>query len=263
MIENMRSTQVMNDLAELSSKGKLSHAYILQCNDKGHLKSFAFELSKKITRFSEDIHYICAEGLSLKDGSIESLLQRLDMKPLVGKINIAIIDDADIMTVRAQNRLLKTLEEPKGRSLILLLCSNSENLLATIRSRCVFIRLDCGAGDSETSADDIDKYAKMIGAAILNGQGYYTIMDELKEIVKERDVAYRFLDELEGWCRDAIVWELGVPLNEDRCFEGILKGYNIEEKAYEIITLIEEARRDLDRRLNTGYAVKNMIFKVI
>ena len=45
------------------------------------------------------------------------------------------------MTVQAQNALLKTLEEPPEYAIIFLLTENADNLLATIRSRCVMLKL--------------------------------------------------------------------------------------------------------------------------
>ncbi len=49
---------------------------------------------------------------------------------------IAIIDPAQLMTVAAANSLLKTLEEPPPRSLLILVASSLQGLPATLRSRC-------------------------------------------------------------------------------------------------------------------------------
>ena len=68
-----------------------------------------------------------------------------------GGRNIAILEDADTMTVRAQNRFLKTLEEPQPGTVIMLLSENSRMLLPTIRSRCVRVRV---GGLRGSSADD-------------------------------------------------------------------------------------------------------------
>ena len=52
-----------------------------------------------------------------------------------------IVDEAERMTVQAQNALLKTLEEPPQYAVIMLLTENAEALLPTIRSRCVMMKL--------------------------------------------------------------------------------------------------------------------------
>ena len=57
------------------------------------------------------------------------------------KYKIYIIADADMMTVQAQNALLKTIEEPPAYAVIMLLTENAEVLLPTIRSRCVMMKL--------------------------------------------------------------------------------------------------------------------------
>ncbi len=55
-------------------------------------------------------------------------------------IKVYIIEDADLMTVQAQNALLLTLEEPPSFALFLLLCEQAERLLETVRSRAPTIR---------------------------------------------------------------------------------------------------------------------------
>ena len=54
---------------------------------------------------------------------------------------IVIIDSADDMNRSAENSLLKILEEPPAKTLILLICNNLGKLLPTIRSRCVKLNL--------------------------------------------------------------------------------------------------------------------------
>lgn len=60
----------------------------------------------------------------------------LQMTPAEGGWRVVIIDAADDMNLNAQNALLKVLEEPPARSLILLVCHVPGRLLPTIRSRC-------------------------------------------------------------------------------------------------------------------------------
>ena len=62
------------------------------------------------------------------------------IKPYQGPYKVYIIPEADIMTVQAQNALLKTIEEPPAYGIIILLTTNADTFLQTILSRCV--RLD-------------------------------------------------------------------------------------------------------------------------
>ncbi len=57
------------------------------------------------------------------------------LRPLSGKVKIAIIDGAPLLTTAAQNALLKTLEDPPKRSVLILVANNPDALLPTVRSR--------------------------------------------------------------------------------------------------------------------------------
>ena len=63
------------------------------------------------------------------------------IRPYSSKYKIYIIADADLMSVQAQNALLKTIEEPPQYAVIMLLTENADTLLPTIRSRCVMMKL--------------------------------------------------------------------------------------------------------------------------
>lgn len=65
----------------------------------------------------------------------------IEIKPYSSRYKIYIIADADMMSVQAQNAILKTIEEPPQYAVIMLLTENAETLLPTIRSRCVMLKL--------------------------------------------------------------------------------------------------------------------------
>lgn len=67
---------------------------------------------------------------------VRDLIDRLTEKPYEGGWRTVIIHDAEKMNEAAQNALLKTLEEPDGRTAFFLLTAHPEGLLATIHSRC-------------------------------------------------------------------------------------------------------------------------------
>jgi len=67
---------------------------------------------------------------------IRELKRFMQLRPVAGTAKIAIIDDAHMLTVAAQNALLKTLEEPPHGSLVILVASTADALLPTVRSRC-------------------------------------------------------------------------------------------------------------------------------
>ena len=69
-------------------------------------------------------------------GAIRELERTVNLNPFEGARTVIIIDGAGAMTPEAANALLKTLEEPPPGVLFLLLATDEEALLTTIRSRC-------------------------------------------------------------------------------------------------------------------------------
>lgn len=76
----------------------------------------------------------------IKIEQIRDIEQQLIYRPLIGERKICIIDDADRLTIGAANALLKTLEEPPGYGLFILISSRPQALPITIRSRCQALR---------------------------------------------------------------------------------------------------------------------------
>jgi len=70
----------------------------------------------------------------------EGLCWRILLAPAVGARKVAIVRDADHLSVEAANCLLKTLEEPPAGAVILLVGTALERQLPTIRSRCQIVR---------------------------------------------------------------------------------------------------------------------------
>src|SRR5712672_1429351 len=71
---------------------------------------------------------------------VRELIVRLGTRPARGTIRIAIIDDAETLNIPAQNALLKTLEEPPGHAIIIMVTSSERALLDTVRSRTRTVR---------------------------------------------------------------------------------------------------------------------------
>ena len=66
----------------------------------------------------------------------EEVEEKLYFRPFEGRFKVAILDEAERMNQNAQNAFLKTLEEPPSDSVIILITSQPQSLLPTIRSRC-------------------------------------------------------------------------------------------------------------------------------
>jgi DNA polymerase III subunit delta' len=71
---------------------------------------------------------------------VRDLIARLGIRPSRSSIRMAIVDDAEALGISAQNALLKTLEEPPGHAIIIMVTSSERALLDTVRSRMRIVR---------------------------------------------------------------------------------------------------------------------------
>lgn len=76
---------------------------------------------------------------SNKKQDIDNLLEEAAIPSFDGNWKIFILDECHMMSLSAQNRLLKTLEEPPEKVLIIMCTTDPEKLLKTIISRCQYI----------------------------------------------------------------------------------------------------------------------------
>ena len=83
-----------------------------------------------------DVVIVERETQQLKIDQVRGLTQRVQFHPLESQYKVAIIDDADMMTLGAANAMLKLLEEPPDATHIILVTAAAHKLLPTIRSRC-------------------------------------------------------------------------------------------------------------------------------
>jgi DNA polymerase-3 subunit delta' len=67
---------------------------------------------------------------------VRALVRWFMLRPMMAARKVAIIDGAHLLNEQAQNALLKTLEEPPGASIVLLVATRTSQLLPTVRSRC-------------------------------------------------------------------------------------------------------------------------------
>ena len=127
----------------------------------------------------------------MKDDAIKDIQEKLNIKAL-GDRNIVVISDSDTMTLRAQNRLLKTLEEPPGNSILILLAENMENLSQTILSRCVKYRIE---GDKPRN---FSEKARNLIEMMQDGAPVYEMNKYIEEYMKDRDKTLQLMDEIEN-----------------------------------------------------------------
>lgn len=90
-----------------------------------------------------DVIYITTTKKSIGVGEIrEQVIDTVSVTPYRAKYKVYIIDDADILTIQAQNALLKVLEEPPKYAVFLLCTTVQNSLLPTIISRCNLLEVN-------------------------------------------------------------------------------------------------------------------------
>ena len=150
--------EIKKMLSKMIENGTTSHSYLLVGTQGIGKKMIAIQFAKKILcleqekdnscksciEFEGNNHpdYMCIqpEGNSIKIEQIRFLQKKIQEKPIIANKKVYIIDDADMMTQEAQNCLLKTLEEPPEFATILLIGSQENLFLPTIRSRCMILK---------------------------------------------------------------------------------------------------------------------------
>ena len=161
--------QIKEHLQNAIATGKISHAYIINgerfAGKEFIAKIFAMTLQceQKGAEPCQECHS-CKQALSgnhpdiirvthEKPGSIgvDDIRSQINgdiaIKPYSGPYKVYIVNEAEKMTVQAQNALLKTLEEPPAYAVIILLTTNVNAMVQTILSRCVILNMKPVSGD--------------------------------------------------------------------------------------------------------------------
>ena len=115
---------------------------------------------------------------------IRELQQMLSLRPYEAGRKACIIEPAERMSTGASNALLKTLEEPPGSAVMVLLTNQSDMLLSTIRSRCQLLRFS-----------PLDEASI---ATILRNQGAGSMEAEMLSFLSEGSLENAFLADADA-----------------------------------------------------------------
>ena len=181
--------------------------------------------------------------LSVKDNDIENLIGRLNTKPYEADRNIAVIEDADTMSRKAANRLLKTLEEPPLGTVIIILSENITDLPVTIRSRCVHLRVLA----DDVKQNDLAEKAAVFVDQLTARDSYISQKKAIEKIGKDRDKAFIFLDSLEDEYRKRL-------LDMDSSIK--------KEVIFKAVDEIEKTRKKIKGNVTVQYALKALTLKL-
>lgn len=119
-----------------STAGRVLAAAV-QCSDGGCGR--CHDCRTALSGTHTDVELVRTEGLSLGVGLARRIVETCARRPSLGRFRVTVVEQADRLTEQAQNALLKILEEPPERS-VLVLCTptgtDPDELKPTIRSRC-------------------------------------------------------------------------------------------------------------------------------
>lgn len=312
--------QIKEHFRNAVQTGKVSHAYILSgeagMGRKSLANAFALDLlcekglpdpcmqchacKQVLSGNHPDLIYVTHE----KPASIgvddirEQINDTIMVRPYSSYHKIYIVDEAEKMTVQAQNALLKTIEEPPAYVIIILLTTNQEAFLPTILSRCIQLKLKPLKNDvvggylmetmgvKESQADVYAAFARgNLGKAIhlassdefqlmyrqvlnllknLKEMDISMLLDSIKRLQEDHLDLNECLDFVQLWYRDILMFKVTRDMNLLVFKDEYTTVSNICQKSsYEgleaILNAIEKAKVRLKANVNTELALELML----
>jgi len=188
------------------------------------------------------VHMQMSGKTAYKTEDAGAFAERLDMGAY-GRFLIGIIDDADRLSEIVQNKLLKTLEEPRGGVLLFLGSANPDHLIDTVRSRCSVIRMAEYCDEEDDENGEAGALAKAAGM-LADGCAFHEFRASLEKSVKTREDALALAD-----------------LTEDILRERMLTGSEPADMAVKI-EICERARADIERDMDRNKALKRLCLEL-
>lgn len=149
--ELVKDTTAYKIISTEKKNGALSHAYLVVCADKYALKTYLKELAKVIEFQGDDGDERIAKlidknayadctfypltGERIMTADVDDLVSKTYIRPIENKTRLFVLCGAENATPAAQNKLLKTLEEPPKGVVILIGALRESGLLSTVLSR--------------------------------------------------------------------------------------------------------------------------------
>lgn len=295
--EILGNNKIKQDLQEIIDDNTISHSYMFVGIDGIGKKLIAKEFARKILCLNKqnqncatcdscikfnsgnnpDFLEIFPDGNSIKIAQMREMQEKVYQKPIVSDKKVFIIDQVEKMTEEAQNSLLKTLEEPPEYMVIILITSNENKLLNTVKSRCIRINF------TGLSKQDITKYAEahqiniasqnlleMCGGSIGKLEKINENIDDynslelatnklidgkLKNVVEEMN-CFNILYESKEIIQDLLDYMTVL------IYLHISKEKDYRQKFLNTIKLIEETKQRLNSNTNYDMSIDNLLFKI-
>lgn len=300
------------------ASGRLSHAYLFEGPEGIGKRLMALALARAVFCHDgtgcgdcpacrkvdhnnhPDLHLLEPDGASIKIEQIRALQKELSYRPLEAPKKICLIDGAEKLNPAAGNALLKTLEEPAKETLLILLTSVPDKVLATIRSRCQrlpFLSIPrnkllgvlCEQLDIDETQGHIltslanGSFKKALGKdrelfverrrellrqlSALSPGSVVPLLTLAETLAGEKELLPEILEIFQAFYRDLLLFRHGRPENE-------LVNIDLMEKIHRIaarettpsllkkLDALTAARRQLDRNVNRQLAMEVLLLQL-
>jgi len=244
-----------------------------------------------------DLHLLEPDGAFIKIDQVRQLQRELSLRPYEATFKACIIEAADRFHQSAGNALLKTLEEPPGSALMILLTANPEAVLPTIRSRCQtvnFQHLPEGTVAQLLAGQGVDPVAARLAACLAGGSpgramelcseealsGRKEIIEQLfslslkdigtlfttsERLAAEKEGLPEILDLLTAFLRDMLHLRVGGTELVNRDLADLVTREakrHPSERVMELIDHVKTARLALQRNVNARLALDVLLMRL-
>lgn len=190
------------------------------------------------------------------------LQNKIAIKPVQSNRKVYVINESETMTKEAQNCLLKTLEEPPQYAILILICSNENMLLNTIKSRCTKISF------TDIQKEELRKYTEDYMVELADGSIGKAL--QLKEKQELYNNAKQIFENIEKCDKIDFVKNAEILYkSKDDIFEILnyanvifLKKAKQDEKYINCAYIVEKTKNRLNQNANYEMSIDDLCFSL-
>lgn len=300
---------------------EMSHAYIFEGPEGIGKKLLALEFSAMILCLSRDGDRPCGKCSSCQKiksknhpdlfvespekreysvDEISKIQNEMRRKPNESEKKIFIVEKGERLSLKAQNKFLKTIEEPLDNVITIILVDNINRLLKTTVSRCQHLKLEsigqaeivdylANQGYADDKMEFIVSFADgNIGKALdlLEDSSFVERRDKVIDVIDdiilrdrtkvfshmkffedEKENAETMLDIIHTWFRDMLILK---KFSNDRYLINVDKLQTLKtqseklsiKRIYDIVKRVEDTKQDLNRNVNYQLSVEMLLLYI-